>query len=273
MPSRDHDYLVVQSTILVFALIFLIVNLGVDIAYAFLNPTDPVHLMTTPAATIGAITAARASRGLWGDALRRLRPQSAGAHRPRIIAVFVISGDVGAESSRHTSRLQRTRAKVFMPPERQSSDGDRQTNAGRYSAESYSGRESACLSGVSRYIMGLTMGGTIGAIRWCVRRKLDAGLMRSSTSCWRSRASCCDRDRRLARSRTAPDHVRGRRYESPIICSDRCAAASRIAGIGLRDGRPLDRCINRAGFSTPHAANALTPLISREHPRPSRRDH
>jgi len=35
---QDHDYLVVQSTILVFALIFLIVNLGVDIAYAFLNP-------------------------------------------------------------------------------------------------------------------------------------------------------------------------------------------------------------------------------------------
>ena len=35
---KDHDYLVVQSTILVFALIFLIVNLGVDIAYAFLNP-------------------------------------------------------------------------------------------------------------------------------------------------------------------------------------------------------------------------------------------
>jgi peptide/nickel transport system permease protein len=35
---QDHDYLVVQSTILVFALIFLVVNLGVDVAYAFLNP-------------------------------------------------------------------------------------------------------------------------------------------------------------------------------------------------------------------------------------------
>jgi peptide/nickel transport system permease protein len=35
---QDHDYLVVQSTILIFALIFLIVNLGVDVAYAFLNP-------------------------------------------------------------------------------------------------------------------------------------------------------------------------------------------------------------------------------------------
>ena len=35
---QDHDYLVVQSTILVFALIFLVVNLGVDVAYAYLNP-------------------------------------------------------------------------------------------------------------------------------------------------------------------------------------------------------------------------------------------
>jgi peptide/nickel transport system permease protein len=35
---QDHDYFVVQSTILVFALIFLVVNLMVDIGYAFLNP-------------------------------------------------------------------------------------------------------------------------------------------------------------------------------------------------------------------------------------------
>jgi peptide/nickel transport system permease protein len=35
---QDHDYLVVQSTILVFALIFLLVNLAVDVTYAFLNP-------------------------------------------------------------------------------------------------------------------------------------------------------------------------------------------------------------------------------------------
>jgi peptide/nickel transport system permease protein len=35
---QDHDYFVVQSAILIFALIFLIVNLIVDIGYAFLNP-------------------------------------------------------------------------------------------------------------------------------------------------------------------------------------------------------------------------------------------
>jgi peptide/nickel transport system permease protein len=35
---QDHDYLVVQSVILIFAFIFLIVNLLVDIGYAFLNP-------------------------------------------------------------------------------------------------------------------------------------------------------------------------------------------------------------------------------------------
>lgn len=35
---QDHDYIVVQSSILIFALIFLVVNLAVDIGYAFLNP-------------------------------------------------------------------------------------------------------------------------------------------------------------------------------------------------------------------------------------------
>ena len=33
-----HDYFVIQSSILIFALIFLVVNLIVDIGYAFLNP-------------------------------------------------------------------------------------------------------------------------------------------------------------------------------------------------------------------------------------------
>jgi peptide/nickel transport system permease protein len=35
---QNHDYIVVQSLILIFATIFLIVNLIVDIGYAFLNP-------------------------------------------------------------------------------------------------------------------------------------------------------------------------------------------------------------------------------------------
>ena len=35
---QGRDYFVVQSTILIFALIFLVVNLVVDVAYAFINP-------------------------------------------------------------------------------------------------------------------------------------------------------------------------------------------------------------------------------------------
>jgi peptide/nickel transport system permease protein len=35
---QNHDYIVVQSLILIFATIFLVVNLVVDIGYAFLNP-------------------------------------------------------------------------------------------------------------------------------------------------------------------------------------------------------------------------------------------
>jgi peptide/nickel transport system permease protein len=35
---RNRDYLVIQNTILIFALVFLVVNLIVDVMYAFLNP-------------------------------------------------------------------------------------------------------------------------------------------------------------------------------------------------------------------------------------------
>jgi peptide/nickel transport system permease protein len=35
---QNHDYLVVQSLVLIFAMIFLVVNLIVDVGYAFLNP-------------------------------------------------------------------------------------------------------------------------------------------------------------------------------------------------------------------------------------------
>ena len=35
---QNHDYLIIQSSILIFALIFLVVNLLVDLGYAFLNP-------------------------------------------------------------------------------------------------------------------------------------------------------------------------------------------------------------------------------------------
>jgi peptide/nickel transport system permease protein len=34
----NREYFVIQSTILIFATMFLLVNLAVDIAYAFLNP-------------------------------------------------------------------------------------------------------------------------------------------------------------------------------------------------------------------------------------------
>ncbi len=35
---NNRDYVVIQNTILIFAIIFLVVNLIVDVVYAFLNP-------------------------------------------------------------------------------------------------------------------------------------------------------------------------------------------------------------------------------------------
>jgi peptide/nickel transport system permease protein len=35
---QNHDFIVVQSLVLIFAVIFMVVNLIVDVAYAVLNP-------------------------------------------------------------------------------------------------------------------------------------------------------------------------------------------------------------------------------------------
>jgi peptide/nickel transport system permease protein len=35
---QNRDYLIIQSSVMIFALIFLVVNLLVDISYAYLNP-------------------------------------------------------------------------------------------------------------------------------------------------------------------------------------------------------------------------------------------
>ena len=46
---QNRDYFVIQSSILIFALIFLVVNLLVDIGYAFLNPRIRYSWMATSA--------------------------------------------------------------------------------------------------------------------------------------------------------------------------------------------------------------------------------
>ena len=38
-----RDYIVVQSSLLVFALLFLLVNLAVDVSYAYLDPRIRYH--------------------------------------------------------------------------------------------------------------------------------------------------------------------------------------------------------------------------------------
>ena len=45
----NRDYLVIQNTILIFAVVFLVVNLLVDILYAVPQSADPVRLMAAPA--------------------------------------------------------------------------------------------------------------------------------------------------------------------------------------------------------------------------------
>ena len=83
---NNRDYLVIQNTILIFAIIFLVVNLLVDVMYAFLNPADPVLLMAAPAIPSSAVVGTRASRGLWRDAFQRLRH-----NRPAMLGLLIIT--------------------------------------------------------------------------------------------------------------------------------------------------------------------------------------
>ncbi len=132
--------------------------------------------MTTPAATIGAITAPRASRGLWGDALRRLlrnRPALIGLG---IIAVFVILATLAPIIAPYQP-LQRDPGQVFMPPSASHIMGTDKQTQDVFSRILFGARISLFV-GVVSVLMGLTMGGTIGAIAGAFGGKLDAVLMR-----------------------------------------------------------------------------------------------
>jgi len=132
--------------------------------------------MTTPAATIGAITAPRASRGLWGDALRRLlrnRPALIGLG---IIAMFIILATLAPIIAPYQP-LQRDPGQVFMPPSASHLMGTDKQTQDVFSRILFGARISLFV-GVVSVLMGLTMGGTIGAIAGAFGGKLDAVLMR-----------------------------------------------------------------------------------------------
>ena len=132
--------------------------------------------MTTPAATIGAISVPRASRGLWGDALRRLL-----RNRPALIGLGIITLFIAlailAPVIAPYGPLAGTLADRYQPPNAAHLLGTDTQGRDELTRILY-GAQVSLQVGVIAVIMALVMGGIIGAVAGGVGGRIDAVLMR-----------------------------------------------------------------------------------------------
>ena len=132
--------------------------------------------MTAQSTTAATLVQPRASRGLWGDAARRLLRNGPALIGLAIIAVFVLSAILAPVIAPYEA-LQRDAGQVFKPPSATHLMGtDRQ--ARDVFSRILFGSQISLLVGVVSVLMGVTMGGTIGAIAGAFGGRLDAILMR-----------------------------------------------------------------------------------------------
>jgi peptide/nickel transport system permease protein len=132
--------------------------------------------MVTPAATVGAMTAPRASRGLWGDAMRRLLRNRPALFGLVIIGIFVALA-VLAPLIAPFGPTERDPGQVYKPPSATHLMGTDKQQYDVFSRILYGARISLFV-GVVSVLMGLAMGGTVGAIAGAFGGKVDNVLMR-----------------------------------------------------------------------------------------------
>jgi len=132
--------------------------------------------MTAPTTTAGTIAAPRASRGLWGDALRRLLRNGPALIGLGIIAVFVLLAVLAPLIAPYDT-LERDGSQVFKPPSIEHIMGTDRQARDVFSRILFGARISLFV-GVVSVLMGLAMGGTVGAIAGAFGGKVDAVLMR-----------------------------------------------------------------------------------------------
>jgi ABC-type dipeptide/oligopeptide/nickel transport system permease subunit len=132
--------------------------------------------MTTPAATLTPTAVPRASRGLWGDALRRLLRNG-----PALIGLAIIFVFIGvallAPLIAPFDPLQSIRGQTYKPPSLEHLMGTDKQARDVFSRVLFGARISLFV-GVVSVLMGLAMGGTIGAVAGAFGGKVDAILMR-----------------------------------------------------------------------------------------------
>jgi peptide/nickel transport system permease protein len=128
---------------------------------------------TTAAASLAA---PRASRGLWGDAARRLVRNGPALIGLTIIAVFFLAAILAPVIAPYGS-LERDGGQVFKPPSPAHLMGtDRQ--ARDVFSRILFGAQISLLVGVVSVVMGVAMGGSIGAVAGAFGGRVDSVLMR-----------------------------------------------------------------------------------------------
>jgi peptide/nickel transport system permease protein len=132
--------------------------------------------MTTPAATLTPTAVPRASRGLWGDALRRLLRNGPALIGLAIIIVFVAVAILVPLIAPYDT-LEQIRGQTYKPPSLEHLMGTDKQSRDVFSRILFGARISLFV-GVVSVLMGLAMGGTIGAIAGAFGGKVDAVLMR-----------------------------------------------------------------------------------------------
>lgn len=132
--------------------------------------------MSASTTTAANLASPRASRGLWGDAARRLLRNGPALIGLAIIAIFVLAA-IFAPVIAPFDALQRDPGQVFKPPSVTHLMGtDRQTRD--VFSRILFGAQISLLVGVVSVVMGVTMGGTVGAIAGAFGGRVDAVLMR-----------------------------------------------------------------------------------------------
>jgi peptide/nickel transport system permease protein len=132
--------------------------------------------MAAPAITLDQSADRRASRGLWGDAARRLLRNKPALVGLLFIALFVIAA-VFAPVLAPYGPLEGGLADRLDPPSPAHIMGTDSQGRDEYSRVLY-GAQVSLVAGVASVVMGVLIGGSIGALAGGIGGKVDSALMR-----------------------------------------------------------------------------------------------
>lgn len=132
--------------------------------------------MAAPAIPVGRPVEARASRGLWSDAFRRLRRNRPALVGVLFIALFVVTALIAPLIAPYAP-LAGTLADRLQPPNMAHLMGTDLQGRDELSRVMYGARVSL-VAGVASVVMGVFIGGFIGALAGGLGGKVDSVLMR-----------------------------------------------------------------------------------------------